>query len=102
MEAATAQAPKAKAEKSETMDDGVTIKLKPLKDQIKKLCNLKGDVDEAKEAFAEQIQAVATQSRILPSVIKRLVTARTSKHFKNHADQVEQLSIVFTDVGQDG
>ena len=100
MESATSQPPLPLDKPKDKGKDGEAIKIKPLKDNIRDLCLLKIASDEAKEVLADKIKAVATQARLQASVVKRLVNARTSANFAKHAKVVEQLGIVFDEVGE--
>ena len=76
------------------------VKLKPLKDNITDLCALKEKHAEATARLAEKVKSVAEQTNLLPSVVRKLINARVSDHYERHEKQVEQLQIVFADVGK--
>jgi hypothetical protein len=76
------------------------IKTKPLKDGIHDLMNLKAKADAAREKLNSAVKAIAEQSGLLSSVVRKLVNARSGDNFEAKANEIEQLGIVFEEVGE--
>lgn len=77
------------------------IKTQPLKDNIKELMLLKKKLEDATGNMNAAIKRTAEKSGLLSSVVRRLVNARHSGKFAEEKVKVDQLGIVFEEVGED-
>ena len=84
-------------------NDGIeaVIKTKPLKDGIHELMRLKTKADQKRDDLAAAVKRIAEQSGLLSSVVRKLVNARTGDKFQEEKRKVEQLGIVFEEVGEE-
>jgi hypothetical protein len=94
----------ARGRKDVDKEDGATIKLKPLKDALRELGELALKAKEANAKVKDAIKAVAEKSGLLSSVVRRLVKALSgdSDQFEDEKRKVEQLGIVFEEIGHEG
>ena len=77
------------------------ISTKPLKDKLRELEELKKKSDAAKDRLNDAIKAIAEQAGLLASVVRKLVNARSGDNYEQEARKVEQLGIVFDEIGND-
>lgn len=89
---------RAKGRKSSDGTEDV-IKVKPLKEAIAELETLKTKADAAKDRLNDAIKAVAERSGLLSKVVRKLVNARHGEGFEDAKREVDQLAIVFDEVG---
>jgi hypothetical protein len=75
------------------------IKLQPLKKAISELETLKNKSDQARDKLNDAVKAVAEQSGLLSSVVRKLVNARCGENFAEEKTKAEQLAMVFGEVG---
>lgn len=83
------------AEKQEAV-----IKTKVVKDKIDELVRLKKSAEEAAACFNDAVKAAAEKSGLLASVVRSFVTARAGEDFEGAHRKIEQLALVFEEVGE--
>ncbi len=95
---------RARGRKDKDKEDGAMVKLKPLKDSLRELGELAIKAADARAKLKDAIKAVAERSGLLSSVVGRLVKARSgdSDQFEDEKRKVEQLGIVFDEIGYEG
>ena len=76
------------------------IELDAVRDKAEYLGQLYTDSCSAAEEFAEAVKAVAEQSGLLASVVRKFVVARASEKFDEKKRHCEQLSLLFDEVGE--
>lgn len=76
------------------------IKLTEIKQRIDDLVELHIQAAEAAARYGEAIKAAAEKSGLLASVVRKFVAARASEDFGEHKRKVEQLALVFEEVGE--
>ena len=76
------------------------IKMGPVKDNIMELVNLYVEAGDANAKFNDAIKATAEKSGLLSSVVRKFVVARAGENFGETARKVEQLSLIFSEVGE--
>ncbi|MEO8101342.1 MAG: hypothetical protein ABI790_02380 [Betaproteobacteria bacterium] len=74
------------------------IQLKPLRDNLRDLLELKKKSDDARETLVDKIKAIAKQAGLAPAVVRTLVNAKATDKFEKKARVVEQLAIVFGEI----
>lgn len=79
--------------------DEFVIALKPLRDNLQTLMQLKIQMDDASALLKEAIKATAEKSGLMSATIRALVNARTKGNVSDKRRIVEQLSIVFDEFG---
>ena len=89
---------KAKVRKDIEGQEGV-IKMKPAKDEIDRLVKLKGDAEEAADAYGAAVKFVAEQANLLASVVRKFVNARAGEKFEEERRKCEQLQLMFDELG---
>ena len=94
----------ARGRKDVDKEDGAVIKVKTLKDALRELGECKMRADEASAKLKDAVKAVAEKSGLLSSVVRAMVKAQSgdSDQFNDAARKVEQLSIVFEEIGYQG
>lgn len=75
------------------------IKLEAVSVSIEELVNLKKAADAAGEALDEAIKATAEKAGLLSKVVRSLVLARANDKFDDKKKEVDQLALVFDEVG---
>jgi len=75
------------------------IKTKIIKDGIDKLVALKKAADDAATDFNDAVKAAAEKSGLLATTVKKFVVARAGENFEEAQRKVEQLALVFEEVG---
>ncbi len=75
------------------------IKTKIVKDRVEELVNLKRAADEAGVQFNDAIKAAAEKSGLLAATVRKFVVARAGENFEEEARKVEQLSLIFEEIG---
>lgn len=103
MDAATATdnaISKAKGRK-DGMGQEAVIKMAPVKENIDNLIELFTKAGEASEKLNDAIKATAEKSGLLAGVVRKFVTARAGEKFEEEKRKVEQLSLIFDEVGDE-
>ena len=77
------------------------IKTQPLKESIQELIRLFDKNATVRDDLNKAIKKVAEKTGVLSSVVRRLVAARAGDKFDEKKNEVEQLGIVFDEVGED-
>lgn len=76
------------------------IKSEVVKEKITELMELKNKAKQSREAFSAAVKAVAKESGYMTSVVRALVDARADNDFKDAQRKYDQLSLIFSDVGE--
>lgn len=90
--------PGARGRKREGVEE--VPKMEPIRESSAEMMKLYRRLKSAQEGFNECIKAVAERSNVNSSTLKKLVTASFSGDFPEHRCKVEQMSIVFDQVGE--
>ena len=90
---------KAKSRKDADKQEAV-ITMKPVKDKIDDLIALYVKAGKASDKLNDAIKAVAEKAGLLASVVRKFVTARAGEKFQEEARKVEQLSLIFEEIGE--
>lgn len=77
-----------------------TISLRPIKDGIEELITLYTQQQESAARCSDAIKAAAEKSGLLANVVRKFVKARAGEKFEEAKRTVEQLSLVFDEVGE--
>ncbi len=77
------------------------IKMQPIKDAVEDAVELYNKLGQASEQFNDAIKAMAEKSGMLAVVVRKLVTARAGEKFDDEKRKVEQLSLIFEEVGDE-
>jgi hypothetical protein len=75
------------------------LRIETLKTRIEHLVQLKRAADEAATDYKEAIVKTAADARCIPAVVRRFVTARAGERFIEKKQEVEQLSLLFEEIG---
>lgn len=107
MDAATATQDaigKARGRKDKEKDDGAVIKMKPLKDSLRELGVAAIKVRDANDALKAIVKVVAEKSGLRSSVVRAMTKAQAgdSDDFADAKAKVDQLAIVFEEIGYQG
>jgi MarR-like DNA-binding transcriptional regulator SgrR of sgrS sRNA len=86
--------------KDQTTGQEAAISLRPIKDGIEELVTLYTQQEESAARCSDAIKAAAEQSGLLANVIRRFVKARAGDKFEEAKRTVEQLSLVFEELGE--
>jgi hypothetical protein len=78
----------------------MVITMEPVKDRIEDLILLLASADEASAKFDDAIKATAEKAGLLAAVVRKFVKARAGEKFEEEQQKVEQLSLIFEEVGQ--
>lgn len=73
----------------------VVISVTPLKKALADLLNLKAKADTAKDRLNDAVKAIAKQTRLMASVVNKLVKAKSGDDFEDEKRKVDQASLVF-------
>lgn len=76
------------------------IELKIVRDRIDDLVDLHNAAAAAGTRFGDAIKATAEKSGLLASTVRKFVTARAGEDFAEAARRVQQLALVFGEVGE--
>lgn len=76
------------------------ITMQPIKDAIDDLVGLHEKAGAAADKFNDAVKATAEKAGLLASVVRKFVQARAGEKFEEEKTKCEQLSLVFTEVGQ--
>lgn len=76
------------------------IKLSAVKDKISDLITLYNKAGDANDKLNDAIKATAEKAGLLSSVVRKFVVARAGDRFEEEARKVEQLNLVFDEIGQ--
>jgi hypothetical protein len=79
--------------------DAVAITLKPLQASIKELMALHQRMVNAREAYANLVDAVADKTKLKPAVIRSFIAAKMSETGARRVVVARQLAMVFDEVG---
>ena len=88
-----------KLEPPAATEDDNAIALQPLRDSIKELTALHQRAANAREAYADLVDAVADKTRLKPAVIRAYINARLSETGMRSVATAKQLALVFEEVG---
>lgn len=77
------------------------IRLAPIKNSIGELVALYMEQHESAARCSNAIKAVAERSGLLANVVRKFVKARAGEKFEEEKRTVEQLSLVFEEVGEE-
>lgn len=75
------------------------VQLQPLRESLKQLTALYQRSKDAREAYADLVDAVADKTKLKPAVIRAFVNARMSDTGQRKAESAKQLAMVFDEVG---
>ena len=78
-------------------EDAIT--LQPLRDSIKELTALHERAKNAREAYADLVDAVSDKTKLKPAVIRAFINARLSETGQRSVEKAKQLALVFEEVG---
>ena len=96
----------AKAPRGRKDNQGQEAVIKPqtLKDGLKNLAHLKAKAEEANQKLKDAVKAIAEKSGLEATVVRKFVNARHagSEKFDNEKRRIEQLGIVFEEIGYQG
>lgn len=94
----------ARGRKDKDKEDGAVIKVKTLKEALRELGECKVMADEVAAKLKAAVKAVAEKSGLLSSVVRAMVKAQSgdSDQYADAARKVEQLAIVFDEIGYQG
>jgi hypothetical protein len=76
------------------------IELEPIRERIEGLVALYGASCTAADEFNETVKAAAENAGLLAAVVRKFVIARAGERFAEESRKVEQLSLLFTEVGE--
>jgi hypothetical protein len=80
-------------------ETGDAVTLQPLRDSIKELTALHQRAANAREAYADLVDAVADKTRLKPAVVRAYINARLSETGMRSVAKAKQLALVFEEVG---
>jgi hypothetical protein len=86
--------------KDQTTGQEAAISLRPIKDGIEELVTLYTQQQESAARCSDAIKAAAEQSGLLANVVRKFVKARAGDKFEEAKRTVEQLSLVFEELGE--
>jgi hypothetical protein len=86
--------------KDQTTGQEEAITMAPVKKSIDELVRLYTQQQAAAEKCSGAIKAVAEKAGLLADVVRKLVKARAGDKFEEAKRKVEQLSLVFDEVGE--
>jgi hypothetical protein len=75
------------------------IELKIVRDRIDELIDLHNAAAEAGAKFGDAIKSTAEKSGLLSATVRKFVVARAGEEFAETARRVQQLALVFEEVG---
>lgn len=95
---------RARGRKDKDKEDGAVIKTKPLKDALRELGEAATKAAAANDALSTIVKEVAKKSGLRSSVVRAMVRAQAgdSDDFNDAKRKVEQLGIVFEEIGYQG
>jgi len=101
MQAAQGQTGKTTAlgRKDGTGQDAV-VTMDPVKERVEELIELYVKSGDAAAKFNEAIKTTAEKSGLLASTVRKFVVARAGEKFDEVKREVEQLALVFDEVGE--
>lgn len=85
--------------KDQTTGQEEAINMAHVKKSIEELVRLYTQQQAAAEKCSDAIKAVAEKSGLLANVLRKLVKARAGEKFEEAKRTVEQLSLVFDEIG---
>lgn len=85
--------------KDRTKQEAV-VKIDGLEDKIDELVRLHHTHCTAAEDLNAAIKAVAEQTGLMASVVRKFVTARAGENFGDKKREAEQLAFVFEEIGE--
>ena len=77
----------------------VVIEMKPVREVLQELLELDKKARNAAQRRNDAIKAVAKKSGLLSSVVRKLVNARAGEDFAEEKRKVDQLALVFEEIG---
>lgn len=77
------------------------ITLQPLRKKLAHLMTLKGSADAARESLGTAVKAVAQETGLMASVVRKLVNARCGERFDDERRAAEQTALIFDEIGDD-
>jgi hypothetical protein len=86
--------------KDQTTGQEDAIRLAPIEESIEELVTLYTQQQESAERCSDAIKAAAERSGLLANVVRKFVKARAGEKFAEAKRTVEQLSLVFEEVGE--
>jgi hypothetical protein len=78
-----------------------SITLQPLRKKLAHLMSLKGSADAARESLGTAVKAVAQETGLMASVVRKLVNARCGERFDDERRVAEQTALIFDEIGDD-
>lgn len=104
LESRTAMGKSVRGTKKRDKDDGAAIQVPPLAKGLRNLQALKKKLEAAGEALRDAIKAIAEQTGLNVSTVRRMVNAqsRDFSHYEDEKRKVEQLAVVFEEIGYEG
>jgi hypothetical protein len=89
---------KARGRKDKEGQESV-IQMQPVKDNLQNLVDLWNKAKESNARLNDAVKATAEKSGLLASVVRRLVNAKAGEKYDEEANKVQQLALVFEEVG---
>ncbi len=86
--------------KDQTTGQEAAISLRPIQDGIDELVALYLHQQESAARCSDAIKAAAEKSGLLANVLRKFVKARAGEKFEEAKRTVEQLALVFEEVGE--
>jgi hypothetical protein len=86
--------------KDQTTGQEAAITLRPIKDSIGELVTLYIQQQQSAAACSDAIKAAAEKAGLLANVVRKFVKARAGEKFAEAKRTVEQLSLVFDEIGE--
>ena len=96
---AVAEAPTRKPRgRTDKAGQETVIKLEPLKEKVSHLVSLYREAEEASATCSEGIKAIAEQSGLLATVVRKYIAARAGDKLSSRRRETEQLSLCFEEL----
>lgn len=89
----------ARMEPPATTETENVIALQPLRESIKELTALHERAKNARESYADLVDAVSDKTKLKPAVIRAFINARLSETGQRSVERAKQLALVFEEVG---
>lgn len=86
--------------KDQTTGQEAAISLRPIKDSIDELVTLYHQQQESAARCSDAIKGAAEKAGLLAAVVRKLVKARAGEKFAEEKRTVEQLALVFEELGE--
>jgi hypothetical protein len=78
-----------------------SITLQPLRKKLAHLMALKSSADAARDNLGAAVKAVAQETGLVSSVVRKLVNARCGERFDDARRAAEQTALIFDEIGDD-